>query len=99
MRNPDLSSGTWLTDSSAWLNQVQALLRASHAVVVAVASKGRSVMLHDEDDSDTAGIVLSLAKLCLDPHYRSLAGLAALIEEDWLAFGFKFALRCGHGVR
>ena len=36
-----------------------------------------------------------LAELLLDPYYRTLVGLGALIEKEWCAFGFQFAKRCG----
>ncbi len=29
----------------------------------------------------------ALAQLCLDPYYRTIKGLATLIEKDWISFG------------
>ena len=36
--------------------------------------------------------------MLLDPHFRTIRGLAALVEKDWCAFGHKFQQRCGHGL-
>lgn len=33
----------------------------------------------------------------LDPYFRTIDGLAVLIEKDWCAFGHKFKDRCGQG--
>jgi myotubularin-related protein 1/2 len=41
----------------------------------------------------------SLSQVCLDPYYRTMKGFASLIEKDWLAFGFKFQDRVGHGAK
>jgi len=57
------------------------------------------VLLHCEDDADTVAVLASLAKLCVDPFYRTRKGFQYLIEEDWVAFGFRFSDRCGHLVR
>eukprot|EP00971_Amphidinium_carterae_P313401 6228264-Amphidinium_carterae.1 len=34
--------------------------------------------------------VTTIAQILLDPYYRTLAGLAVLIEKDWVAFGHQF---------
>ena len=63
-----------------------------------VSLKGSTILLHCEDDAESVSILSALSKLCLDPYYRTLKGFQVLIEEDWLAFGFRFADRCGHLV-
>jgi myotubularin-related protein 6/7/8 len=65
----------------------------------AVHKRGASVLLHCEEDADTVSVLAALVKLCLDPYYRTRKGFQVLIEEDWLAFGFRFADRCGQLVR
>lgn len=45
---------------------------------------------------DRTSQVVALAQICLDPYYRTLRGLAVLVEKDFIAFGHKFNERCGH---
>ena len=46
---------------------------------------------------DRTAQVVSTAQLLIEPYYRTIEGLATLIEKDWCAFGHKFDDRCGHG--
>ena len=68
------------------------------ATIAQQALRGSSFLVHCEDDADTVPILTALTKLCLDPFYRTYKGFQHLIEEDWLAFGYRFSDRCGHQV-
>lgn len=46
---------------------------------------------------DRTSQVCALAQIFLDPHYRTMAGFAHLIEKDFLSFGHPFHLRTAHG--
>jgi hypothetical protein len=42
-------------------------------------------------------MLVSLAKIILDPFYRTIQGFRILIENEWLAYGHRFQLRLGLG--
>jgi len=46
---------------------------------------------------DRTSQIVSIAQVLIDPFYRTIEGIATLIEKDWCAFGHKFDDRCGHG--
>lgn len=58
--------------------------------------QGVSCVVHCSDGWDRTSQTVSMASILLDPHYRTIKGFQVLVEKDWLAFGHKFADRCGH---
>ena len=56
-----------------------------------------SVLVHCSDGWDRTSQICSVTQVILDPYYRSIEGLAVLIEKDWCAVGHKFQDRCGQG--
>jgi hypothetical protein len=99
IRNADISTSNYLEDTSAYLKQVQSVLRPAIFLAKMISANGLSALVHCEDGCDITSIVVSLTKLQLDPHYRTLSGFLELIEEDFGNFGFKFMERMGHASR
>ena len=85
-------------EESGWLRHVRLIMCASVLAAEKLHLEGASVLVHCSDGWDRTGQVCSLTQLILDPYYRTLEGLAVLIEKDWCAFGYKFQDRCGHGM-
>lgn len=56
-------------------------------------SSGRSVLVNCSDGWDRTPQIVSLAKLLLDPYYRTFEGFRSLLYVDWISFGHKFATR------
>ncbi|XP_054851884.1 myotubularin-related protein 3 isoform X2 [Eublepharis macularius] len=91
--------GNWLSalESTKWLQHLSMLLKSALLVVHAVDRDQRPVLVHCSDGWDRTPQIVALAKLLLDPYYRTIEGFQVLVETEWLDFGHKFADRCGHG--
>ena len=55
-----------------------------------------SVIVSDPDGCNFGILITSLVQVLLDPYYRSLLGLQALIQKDWVTKGFPFCCRLNH---
>lgn len=90
--------GNWLSalESTRWLQHLSVMLKAATLVCSAVEREGRPVLVHCSDGWDRTPQIVALAKILLDPFYRTIEGFQALVETDWLDYGHKFADRCGH---
>uniref|UniRef100_A0A8C6WN71 phosphatidylinositol-3,5-bisphosphate 3-phosphatase n=1 Tax=Neogobius melanostomus TaxID=47308 RepID=A0A8C6WN71_9GOBI len=90
--------GNWLSalESTRWLQHLSVMLKAATLVCSAVERDGRPVLVHCSDGWDRTPQIVALAKILLDPYYRTLEGFQLLVETEWLDFGHKFGDRCGH---
>ena len=59
--------------------------------------ENQNVLIHCSDGWDRTPQISALAQIILDSYYRTIEGLAVLIEKEWLSFGHKFHDRIGHG--
>ena len=91
--------GTHLSkiEESGWLSHARNLLSASVLGAEKLYLEGASILSHCSDGWDRTSQICSLIQIILDPYFRTIEGLAVLIEKDWCAFGHKFEDRCGHG--
>ncbi|KAM4545046.1 phosphatidylinositol-3,5-bisphosphate 3-phosphatase MTMR4 isoform 2-T2 [Odontesthes bonariensis] len=90
--------GNWLSalESTRWLQHLSVMLKAATLVCSAVEREGRPVLVHCSDGWDRTPQIVALAKVLLDPYYRTLEGFQVLVETEWLDYGHKFGDRCGH---
>nr|XP_060612859.1 myotubularin-related protein 4 isoform X2 [Anolis sagrei ordinatus] len=93
---PDPSNWLSALESTKWLQHLSVMLKAAVLVANAVDREGRPVLVHCSDGWDRTPQIVALAKILLDPYYRTMEGFQVLVESDWLDFGHKFADRCGH---
>eukprot|EP00666_Eupelagonemidae_sp_cell4sb_P009933 gene9933-20392_t len=77
-----------------WLRHVERLIAGATRVAAGVAG-GVTCLVHCSDGWDRTAQVVSLAKILLDPYYRTIRGFQVLMQTDWLAAGHKMADRHG----
>ncbi|XP_065055480.1 myotubularin-related protein 3-like isoform X2 [Rhopilema esculentum] len=90
----------WMSslEATKWLHYLSVLFRSATLIVNAIRNEGQSVLVHCSDGWDRTAQLVSLAKLLMDPFYRTIKGFQTLIEREWLDFGHKFGDRCGHSI-
>uniref|UniRef100_A0A8C5AYJ6 phosphatidylinositol-3,5-bisphosphate 3-phosphatase n=1 Tax=Gadus morhua TaxID=8049 RepID=A0A8C5AYJ6_GADMO len=90
--------GNWLSalESTRWLQHLSVMLKAATLVCSGLEREGRPVLVHCSDGWDRTPQIVALAKVLLDPFYRTIEGFQVLVETEWLDYGHKFGDRCGH---
>jgi len=93
---PDVNFGA-LVEDTKWLHHIRLIWNASWEVAYTLQVSRIPVLLHCSHGWDRTSQVAALSQLLLDPYYRTIAGLACLIDKDFLSFGHPFHTRCAHG--
>lgn len=93
------STSQWLSrlESSGWLKAVQSALNAACVTAQCLYQEVTAVLVHGGAGRDSTLIVTSLAEAILNPDCRTIHGLLALIEREWLQAGHPFFTRTRHG--
>ena len=95
-----LVCSSWLSqlESTRWLHNLSALISVAAFVIGAVDKHAQPVLVHCSGGWDRTPQIIALAEVMLDPYYRTIDGFQVLVQREWIAYGHKFADRCGHGV-
>ncbi|KAM7358395.1 myotubularin-related protein 9 isoform 2-T5 [Cochliomyia hominivorax] len=92
------SQDKWLSrlESSNWLSLVLNSLNAACVVAQCLDQEGSPVLVHGAKGLDSTLIVTSLVQIILNPDCRTVRGIQALIEREWIQAGHPFASRHRH---
>lgn len=93
----DTNSSTekWLNrlESAGWLSLVLNSLNTSCIVAQCLAQDNAPVLVNGGKGLDSTLIVTSLVQIILNPDCRTVRGLQALIDREWLQSGHPFGTR------
>ncbi|XP_046668990.1 LOW QUALITY PROTEIN: myotubularin-related protein 9 [Homalodisca vitripennis] len=95
-----LSMDRWLSrlESSNWISHVKDTLNCACIVAQCLEEEARSVLVHGSEGLDATLLVTSLTQIILNPDCRTVRGLQALVEREWLQAGHPFPRRHSHSV-
>lgn len=93
------STSQWLSrlDNGGWLSAVQSALNAACVTAQCLHQEVAAVLVHGSAGRDSTLVVTSLAQAILNPDCRTVRGLQALIEREWIQGGHQFFSRTRHG--
>ncbi|KAK9888510.1 hypothetical protein WA026_000761 [Henosepilachna vigintioctopunctata] len=89
------SSDKWLSrlENSNWLSHVLNVLNGACLVAQCLDQDGATVLVHGSSGLDTTLLVTAITQVILNPDCRTVRGMQALIEREWLQAGHPFQLR------
>nr|CAD7396810.1 unnamed protein product [Timema cristinae] len=89
------SMDRWLSrlDSSNWMTHIKDTLNCACLVAQCLDQEGASVLVHGSEGLDATLLVTSLAQVILNPDCRTVRGMEALVEREWLQAGYPFPVR------
>jgi hypothetical protein len=77
-------------EDSGWLRHVRLILVSAVFAAEKLHFEKSSLLVHCSDGWDRTAQICAITQVLLDPYFRTIEGLAVLIEKDWCAFGHKF---------
>lgn len=89
------SMDRWLSrlESSNWMSHIKDTLNCACLVAQCLDQEGASVLVHGSEGLDETLLVTSLAQVILNPDCRTVRGMEALVEREWLQAGYPFPVR------
>ncbi|ENN72916.1 hypothetical protein YQE_10484, partial [Dendroctonus ponderosae] len=90
-----ISTDKWLQrlENCHWLTHIQSVLSAACLVAQCLDKDESNVLVHGSSGLDATLLVTSVTQVVLNPDCRTVRGLQALIEREWLQAGHPFQLR------
>lgn len=90
-----LSMDRWLSrlNACAWMSHIKDTLDCACLVAQCLDQEGASVLVHGSEGMDATLLVTSLTQIILNPDCRTVRGLQALVEREWLQAGHPFPKR------
>ncbi|XP_041973718.1 myotubularin-related protein 9 [Aricia agestis] len=96
----DISSDKWVSrlESCGWAESVRNSLHTACIIAQHIHHKAEPVLVHGTRGEDATLLVCSLVQIILNPDCRTIRGLQALIEREWLLAGHPFGTRLRAGA-
>jgi len=73
-----------------WLEHISLVIEGAVLVAKTLHFERSSVLVHCSDGFDRTPQLICLAKMFLDPHFRTIKGFCELLQSEWCSFGHRF---------
>jgi Leucine-rich repeat (LRR) protein len=83
---------------SQWSAILQKVISTASSITDLLANHNECVLLTHSSGSDLDFVVSSLVQIMMDGYYRTINGLAVLLEKDWSSFGYDWSRKLGHST-
>jgi Leucine-rich repeat (LRR) protein len=90
---PDASS-----PESQWILTLQKSISTAASISDMMSRENYCVAMTHCPGNDLDFVVTSLAQIMMDGFYRTIDGLAILLEKDWNSYGFDWSRKLGHST-
>ncbi|CAH2068928.1 unnamed protein product, partial [Iphiclides podalirius] len=96
----DISSDKWISklEACGWPESVRNSLHTACIVAQHLHQKAEPVLIHGTRGEDATLLICSLVQIILNPDCRTIRGLQALVEREWLQAGHPFGTRLRGGA-
>lgn len=84
-------------ESSNWLSHINSALNCACLTAQCLDQENSSVLVHGSEGTDSTLVVTSITQVILNPDCRTIKGLQALIDREWLQAGHAFQTRYTRG--
>ncbi|CAG9576043.1 unnamed protein product [Danaus chrysippus] len=95
----EISCDKWLSrlESCGWPESVRNSLHTACIIAQHIHQRSEPVLVHGTKGEDATLLVCSLVQIILNPDSRTIRGLQALIDREWLQGGHPFQSRVTSG--
>ena len=84
---------TGATEISRWERRVRNTLNSAKAISNMIKVKNQTVVLQSNSQGGTLAAVSALSQFIVDARFRTIQGFCALIEKEFVHFGFPFIVK------
>lgn len=82
-------------EHTGYLLKLDVILRSGLLVSRIITERNQCALIHCETGNQGSSLVSSVAQIFIEPFYRTIEGLKALINKEWAYFGYDFLYNNG----
>lgn len=90
-----ISDHLYHVSKSKWLVYLSQLIELSSTIAFLMYNNPTYCIIGFGDGTEISAQINSLTQIIIDPFYRTIEGFQILVEKEWIAYNYKFAIKNG----